>query len=53
MDAGIMMAYFVLGFIAIKKERISLYDAFGCYVIIVMISKVVFTTISAYVASFM
>ncbi len=43
-----MLAYFIMGFVAIKKERISLYDCFACYVIVVMISKVVYTVISAY-----
>ncbi len=46
-DLLIMLAYFILGFVAIRKERISVYDAFSCYVIVVMISKIVFTVISA------
>lgn len=48
-NAVVMTVYFLLGFIAIKKERVSIYESFTCYIILSMIAKILFTVISAYI----
>jgi len=47
-----MAIYFILAFVSIKKERVSIYESFACYIILFMIAKILFTVLSAYFTFF-
>ena len=46
-DALVMTLYYLIAIVTIKKEQVSMYDTFSCYIIMIMVSKIAFTVISA------
>ena len=46
-DIAVIVVYFALGFLAIKKEKLRVYEIFCYSVLLVMMSKIVFTVLNA------